>query len=57
MDSIAYREIPGNTKGKHEYVAVSEWDYPLRRCYELVCRKCGKEKEITIYNRGVKHET
>lgn len=36
---------------KHEYVAVNEWDYPLRRCYELKCRKCGKEKEITIYDR------
>lgn len=36
---------------KHEYVAVSEWNYPLRRCYKLKCRKCGKEKKITIYDR------
>lgn len=36
---------------RHEYVAVNEWDYPLRRCYELKCRKCGKEKKITIYDR------
>ena len=35
---------------KHEYVAVTEWEFPLRRCYELKCRKCGKEKKITIYD-------
>ena len=36
---------------KHEYVAVNEWEYPLKRCYELKCRKCGKEMKITILNR------
>ena len=36
---------------RHEYVAVNEREYPLKLCYELKCRKCGKEMKITIYDR------
>lgn len=35
---------------RHEYVVVSDWFLPDGCRYELVCRKCGKEKEITIYD-------
>lgn len=36
---------------KHEYVVTFKTCGSGRYWYYLVCRKCGKEKEITIYDR------